>query len=515
MPFCTQCGARLEESARFCSACGAKQPEPAGSFTMPAAPRTTGTAGDPTGGRSAYRVDPTICGAGAKAPRKQGGGKNGGKIVFLILAALAVIAALIYVFSSRAGRREENQPEFERNLGLYTAQKAELGGVTVSIDRMWEKGFTIELMEKGKCIVSVNGEKGSAKWSKEPDGSFRLSGSGIECEGTLDGGVLVLENVLDSGIVLSFTKEGVLLPTAPDLPDEQEEPEDQSDNAVLGTYVADRGEIMGVEIPIAEYLEKNISIELLEGGSCIFAYDGRQNRGTWSLSGESIRISSNIEFGGTLKNGVIALENFGELGVTLYFKKTGETPAAGTETDADYSAWAGDYYGFWTIYEAGGKFRDEGVYYHASWDVCASMSVSGSLGELQIWDEEGDDLAKASLRFGPGLTEKGSMTSTGGRFYSNDLSGGAWEIDPGRGMFRDYEGFLVVSGRYRESEEDWFDYFIFLRPWGMEWEDVRTGDLSEMIYDNMMPRHYEDWYLPLIRAGKTMPGSFEGLHAAD
>ena len=29
MPFCVQCGAQLEDGAKFCTVCGAKQPEAA------------------------------------------------------------------------------------------------------------------------------------------------------------------------------------------------------------------------------------------------------------------------------------------------------------------------------------------------------------------------------------------------------------------------------------------------------------------------------------------------------
>ena len=32
-----------------------------------------------------------------------------------------------------------------------------------------------------------------------------------------------------------------------------------------------------------------------------------------------------------------------------------------------------------------------------------------------------------------------------------------------------------------------------------------------MIYDDMMPRHYKDWYMPLVEAGKPMPADFDGL----
>jgi len=36
--------------------------------------------------------------------------------------------------------------------------------------------------------------------------------------------------------------------------------------------------------------------------------------------------------------------------------------------------------------------------------------------------------------------------------------------------------------------------------------------MSDMIYTDMMPVEYENWYLPLIEAGEPMPESFDGLY---
>ena len=40
-------------------------------------------------------------------------------------------------------------------------------------------------------------------------------------------------------------------------------------------------------------------------------------------------------------------------------------------------------------------------------------------------------------------------------------------------------------------------YYV-LRPWGMLWDDVARADTGEMLYEDMMPSHYEDWYLPQL-----------------
>ncbi len=518
MPFCTQCGAKLEDGAKFCTVCGARQADVA---PAPAANDQPAAGMNPErveARRNAYQYDPTIYDGGKKnashtAAKKRGGGK----IVFIVLAALVVIAALCYLFMGKLGGAPAAD---SADLGLYTAQKAELMGMSVDVGTMWENGFSIELMKNGKCRVNVDGDKGNAKWSKEENGAFHLKGSGLDCSGTLRDGVLVLDNVMDSGVILTFTKDGVMLPPAEKDKDENKDAgKDQdgtppADDSMLGTYYAVKGEAMGIEVTVDDIWENGVSIELLEGGKCNFNFNGKVTKSSWTLEGEEFRLTDGSSFHGTLKNGVLTLEDVAGMGVTLYFSKdSAELPPPSVEAgEADYSVWAGEYYGFWTTYQVSGRFAQDGSYEFAYWDVCATIDVDDDRGELYIWDEDGDNLAAAEVSFGPGMTDRGCMTSTSGKFYSNDLSGGVWKIDPGEGMFRNYEGFVVISGRYSESEEDWVDYYIFLRPWGMDWEDVRNGDMSEMIYTDMMPKHYDDWYLPLIRAGKPMPDDFDGLN---
>ena len=217
---------------------------------------------------------------------------------------------------------------------------------------------------------------------------------------------------------------------------------------------------------------------------------------------------------GTLSGGVLFLENIMDTGVDLYFTKDGSMIPAETTTDSD-SAWAGDYYGWWTVVDASGEYDDEDVYLSHAWDVCATIEDYGDgTGAIEIWDEDDDDVAWADVRFGSGLTERGSMTSIRGKFYNADIKEGEWVIDPAEGMMSRFDGMLCISGRYVQPSDpnSWIDYHIFLRPWGVKWDDVKDADTSDMIYTDMMPVEYENWYLPLIEAGEPMPDSFEGLH---
>lgn len=69
-----------------------------------------------------------------------------------------------------------------------------------------------------------------------------------------------------------------------------------------------------------------------------------------------------------------------------------------------------------------------------------------------------------------------------------------WIIDPGT---LDCDDLIRIDGYY-ENGEDGYHYEIYLRPWGTYWDDVDEGT---------HPYSYDDWYLPLIKAGKPMPDS--------
>ncbi len=92
-----------------------------------------------------------------------------------------------------------------------------------------------------------------------------------------------------------------------------------------------------------------------------------------------------------------------------------------------------------------------------------------------------------------------------------------WIIEPGDSSVSHFENMIEINGRYEspENPEDAFDYHIFLRPWGMLWEDVRSGDTSGCIARDMMPLYYDNWYLSLLSLGFEHPtASFgEGIDA--
>ena len=96
---------------------------------------------------------------------------------------------------------------FDPNLGVYNATTAEMYGIEMDVTDVWEGGVSIELKAKDKCVFNIDGDKYNIKWTL--DGTdINVKGKGLNCDGTLNQGTLVLEDVLGMGVNLTFQKEG-------------------------------------------------------------------------------------------------------------------------------------------------------------------------------------------------------------------------------------------------------------------------------------------------------------------
>ena len=157
--------------------------------------------------------------------------------------------------------------------------------------------------------------------------------------------------------------------------------------------------------------------------------------------------------------------------------------------------WNGDWYGWWVMTGCGGTYEDmEGDW----WDICGTIDIGeDGIGTVTLWDEEytkSEPMVWASVSLNEaGTGELGTMMSESGWFTDIDLKHADWIVDPG---LVDYPDMIHIDGYY-ESGDDAYSYDIYLRPWGIYWDDVAGEDL---------PAYYNNWYLSLIKAGEPMPG---------
>ncbi len=247
---------------------------------------------------------------------------------------------------------------------------------------------------------------------------------------------------------------------------------------------------------LADVLEGESYIELKDGGKGVFCLGGDATDVKWTLeNGGTLKMTQDsLESSGTLKDGLITLTDiWGNDEVTITFQKEGGSEAAATgDTLLDW--WNGDWYGWWKMTGCSGYYEDmEGDW----WDICGNIDIGADkTGVVRLWDEDysRDSLmAKVNVTLSTaGTGEHGTMTSEDGQFTDIAIEHADWIVDPG---LADWDDLICIDGYY-ENGEDEFYYEIYLRPWGIYWDDAD---------EDSRPKSYDDWYLPLIKAGKSMP----------
>ena len=172
------------------------------------------------------------------------------------------------------------------------------------------------------------------------------------------------------------------------------------------------------------------------------------------------------------------------------------TDTMATTGDALLDWWNGEWYGWWKMSGCYGYYESmEGKW----WDVCGVIDIGTDYtGTITLWDEDytkSEPMASAQVSLSEaGTGEHGTVMSEGGWFTNAALEHADWIVDPG---LLDYDDMIWISGDYEDGDDE-FHYDIYLRPWGLYWDDME---------EDTYPYRYTDWYLPLIDAGKSMPDS--------
>ena len=162
--------------------------------------------------------------------------------------------------------------------------------------------------------------------------------------------------------------------------------------------------------------------------------------------------------------------------------------------DALLDWWNGEWYGWWKMSGCYGYYESmEGKW----WDVCGVIDIGTDYtGTITLWDEDytrSEPMASAQVSLSEaGTGEHGTVMSEGGWFTNVALEHADWIVDP---ALLDYDDMIWISGDYEDGDDE-FHYDIYLRPWGLYWDDME---------EDTYPYRYTDWYLPLIDAGKSMP----------
>lgn len=143
---------------------------------------------------------------------------------------LLLIALLMLPLAACGGQKEANlpvpapspspspapapaapEPASNPNLGKWLAHSVNMFEMEMNSSEVWEKGFTVELLDGGKAALDVDGQKLEGTWKLEGD-ALTVTTANINMPGSFDGNLMYLKNVLDAGMDLTFYKEGTPQP---------------------------------------------------------------------------------------------------------------------------------------------------------------------------------------------------------------------------------------------------------------------------------------------------------------
>ena len=162
----------------------------------------------------------------------------------------------------------------------------------------------------------------------------------------------------------------------------------------------------------------------------------------------------------------------------------GESPAA-NDADEGLAWWSGEWYGFWRLNYASELYMD---LYGTSWDCYAIIDVGeNGLATVYIWDDD-VELGHVDLYIEPDAGGKmGSATSESGKLFDMPVVYADWQIRPYNADFygMTYDHMIFIDAFHTDADFESFGYEIYLRPWGMLWDDVSEDD---------RPPYYESWY---------------------
>ena len=169
--------------------------------------------------------------------------------------------------------------------------------------------------------------------------------------------------------------------------------------------------------------------------------------------------------------------------------------------DALLDWWNGAWYGWWTMTGCSGAYESMAGQW---WDACAVIDIgSDYTGSVTIWDEDysrADPMSQTSVTLNSaGVGEYGTVMSESGYFTNLPLEHADWIIDPAiNSRFPDVENMICIEGWYEDGDDEFY-YEVYLRPWGQLWDDFAAD------YPDDIPYYYDDWYLPLVESGSSMP----------
>ena len=122
-----------------------------------------------------------------------------------ITCIVLALATLFVVSCGAATPAKEADP----NLGHYVAVSGSIEELVININDAVPGGLSIDLQDGGRGELNYDTSKFKITWTLDGEALKVVDDKGeLTMDGTLSEGVMVLENILDSGLDVRFIKEG-------------------------------------------------------------------------------------------------------------------------------------------------------------------------------------------------------------------------------------------------------------------------------------------------------------------
>ena len=95
--------------------------------------------------------------------------------------------------------------EPDPNAGVYVAETAEMSGISISVDSVFDGGLSFTLKDGGRAVMSTGGQDYNLRWALDGE-DLTITASDTTLTGTLSGGVMVLD--MGDGVTITLSKEG-------------------------------------------------------------------------------------------------------------------------------------------------------------------------------------------------------------------------------------------------------------------------------------------------------------------
>lgn len=93
--------------------------------------------------------------------------------------------------------------EPDPHAGVYVAQTAEMSGISIEVDSVYEGGLSFELKNGGRAVMTMGGQDYNLKWELDGD-AISIIASDTTLNGTLTDDTMVLD--MGSGVTITLTK---------------------------------------------------------------------------------------------------------------------------------------------------------------------------------------------------------------------------------------------------------------------------------------------------------------------